>query len=154
MQWLLNQPAEVLWLLVGLGCLGVSLVAFEPTIAAIGIAALITAIAAMTVQPVPLQVMIWAVLSIALALVLRGLVPKESQELRSPEEAEVSVAIPPGGEGEVTYEGSYWTARCQISDVAIAAGQTVHVVGRQGNTLIVLPVGGGQTAADEIQPRP
>lgn len=60
MQWLLNQPAEVLWLLVGLGCLGVSLVAFEPTIAAIGIAALITAIAAMTVQPVPLQVMIWA----------------------------------------------------------------------------------------------
>ncbi|NJL23533.1 MAG: hypothetical protein HC895_26345 [Leptolyngbyaceae cyanobacterium SM1_3_5] len=47
--------------------------------------------------------------------------------------------IPPGGLGEVSYDGSLWRARCQISDVELRAGQPVHVVSRQGNTLTVLP---------------
>lgn len=111
----------------------------EPTLSALGIGAFITAIASLTVKDPGIQWLIWGILSVALAVVFRGLVPKESKDLAPSTEAEVSKAIPSGGLGEVTYEGSYWSARCQISDVAIAVGQTVHVIGRQGNTLIVLP---------------
>jgi membrane protein implicated in regulation of membrane protease activity len=111
----------------------------EPTLSALGIAAIITAIAALTVNNLAIQALIWGVLSVSLAVVFRGFVPKESKDLMPAVEAEVSQTIPKGGVGEVSYEGSYWSARCQISDVAIAIGQIVHVVGRQGNTLIVLP---------------
>jgi membrane protein implicated in regulation of membrane protease activity len=134
-----NQPAHILWLLVGLGFLGIAMLVAEPTVSALGIAALITAIAALTVPSLGIQLLIWGILSVSLSVVLRGLVPRESRDLRPPTEAEVSRTIPSGGTGEVSYEGSLWRARCQVSDVAIAVGQIVHVVGRQGNTLIVLP---------------
>jgi membrane protein implicated in regulation of membrane protease activity len=134
-----SQPSYVLWLITGLVFLGVSMLAFEPTIAAFGFAALITAIAAISVKAFSIQLLIWGVLTVSLAIVLRGLVPRQSKDLGPVTQASVSQAIPPGGVGEVTYEGSYWTARCQISDVAIDSGQAVQVVGRQGNTLIVLP---------------
>lgn len=153
-QWFLGQPAHVLWLLFGLGCLGVSLVAFEPTVAAFGLAAIITAIAAFSVPAFGVQLLIWGILSIALAVVMRGLVPKESKALKPPEEGEVSIAIPPGGEGEVSYEGTFWSARCQISDIAIPAGQMVQVVGRQGNTLIVMPTTyPNDQRYDQVRPR-
>lgn len=111
----------------------------EPTLSALGIAGIITAIASLTIDELGVQLLIWGVLSVALAVVFRGLVPRESKDLLPALEAEVSQLIPKGGAGEVHYEGSYWAARCQISDIAIDAGQTVQVVGRQGNTLVVLP---------------
>jgi membrane protein implicated in regulation of membrane protease activity len=70
---------------------------------------------------------------------MRGMVPKESSDLRPSTEAEVVIDIPPGYAGEVAYEGSLWKARCQVSDIAIPTGEQVHVVGRRGNTLIVIP---------------
>lgn len=134
-----NQPTHMLWLIAGIGFLGMAMLVAEPTVAALGFAAIITAIAALSVKNLAVLMLIWGVLSVSLAVVLRGLVPRESRELKPATEAEVSRTIPPGGVGEVTYEGSYWTARCQVSDIPIAVGQIVHVVGRQGNTLIVLP---------------
>ncbi|MBD2459759.1 NfeD family protein [Oscillatoria sp. FACHB-1407] len=134
-----SQPAYILWLLAGLMFLGIAMLAFEPTIVAFGFAAIITGIAAISVREFSIQLLIWGVLSVSLAIVLRGFVPRHSKDLGPVTQASVSQTIPPGGVGEVTYEGSYWTARCQISDVAIAVGQIVQVVGRQGNTLIVLP---------------
>lgn len=139
LELLQSQPAHILWLLAGLGFLGIAMMIAEPTISALGFAAIITAIAALTVSQFGTQLLIWGILSVSLAGVLQGLVPRESKELEPATEAEVSEAIPPNGVGEVTYEGSYWRARCQVSDVAIAVGQIVHVIGRQGNTLIVLP---------------
>lgn len=134
-----GQPSYLLWLAAGIFCLFLNLLVFEPTIAALGIAAIITAIAALTIKSFGIQLLIWSILSVALAILLRGMVPRESHDLDPPTEAEVSVSIPQGGLGEVAYEGTLWTARCQISDVAIAAGQTVYVVGRQDNTLLVMP---------------
>lgn len=134
-----SQPAYVLWLVTGLAFLGIAMLVFEPTIVAFGFAALITGVAAISVREFSLQLLIWGVLSVSLAIVLRGFVPRQSKDLGPVTQASVSQPIPPGGVGEVTYEGSFWTARCQISDVAIAVGQIVQVVGRQGNTLIVLP---------------
>ncbi|WP_448604974.1 NfeD family protein [Thermoleptolyngbya sp.] len=141
MQSVFNQPAYLLWLVGGMCCLFLNLLVFEPTITALGIAAIITSIAALSLPSVGLQMMLWGILSVALAIVMRGMVPQSSKDLAAPSEAQVSVTIPRGGVGEVTYEGTIWSARSQVSDVAIAVGQTVHVVGRQGNTLIVLPAG-------------
>lgn len=138
-EYLLNQPAHILWLIGGVGCLVIAMLAFDPLLSALGISALITAIASLTIQNVGAQLLIWGILSIALAVVFRGFVPRESKDLQPATDAIVSKSIPSGGMGEVSYEGSYWSARCQISDVTIASGQVVHVVGRQNNTLIVLP---------------
>lgn len=133
------QSEQTLWLLGGLFFLFVGMVVGVPSVAAVGLAALITSIAALHVPSVAVQLLIWSLLSVSLAVVMRGMVPRESAELQASYEAEVSDAIPPGGAGEVAYQGSLWKARCQVSDVAIATGQAVYVVGRQGNTLIVMP---------------
>ncbi|MGJ3249727.1 MAG: NfeD family protein [Elainellaceae cyanobacterium] len=133
------QSEQALWLMGGLMFLMLGMLVGEPSIAAIGLAALITAIAALNIPSVAVQLLLWSILSISLAVVMRGMVPKQSAELQSNIEAEVSDTIPQGGTGEVAYQGSLWKARCQVSDMAIATGQAVYVLGRQGNTLIVLP---------------
>lgn len=140
LQLLSNQPAHLIWLLGGLLCLGLSLIVPEPSVAAFGFAAIVTAIAALTIPSVATQLLIWGTLAISLAVIMRGMVPQESKDLLPSAEAEVSIMIPGGGVGHVAYEGTTWKARCQISDVSIPVGQRVQVVGRQENTLIVLPV--------------
>ena len=137
--FLANQPSHNLWLVGGLCGLLLGMFIGEPGIAAIGLAAIITAIAAISIPQITLQLIIWGVLSTALTILMRGMVPKESADLRPPSEAEVVMEIPQGYAGEVSYEGSLWRARCQVSDIAIPVGEQVHVVGRQGNTLIVIP---------------
>lgn len=133
-----NQP-YTLWLVLGFLFLIMGMVVGEPVVASLGIAALITAMAALTVTSLPTQVVIWGILSIALAIVLRGMVPKQAKNLSPSTAAIVSETIPKGNIGLVSYDGALWKARCQISDVTIAPGETVEVVGRQGLTLIVLP---------------
>lgn len=135
-----NPPGFTIWIILGFVCLLLGVAVGEPTAASLGIAAIITAIAALTVSSVPLQVVLWGILSIALTIVLRGMVPTPTKEAQPDTQAIVSETIPKGGVGWVSYEGALWKARCQISDVAIESGQTVHVVGRQGLTLVVLPV--------------
>lgn len=134
-----DQPAHILWLLSGLVFLGMGMLVGEPTVAALGFAAFITAIAALSVPELATQLLIWGVLSVSLAVLMRGMVPRESRQLRHATEAEVVDIIPRNGFGHVIYEGSLWKARCQFSDVAIVVGHKVHVVGRDGNTLIVVP---------------
>ncbi|MEB3356799.1 MAG: NfeD family protein [Synechococcales bacterium] len=128
-----------LWLLAGLFGLILGMMVGEPVIMAVGLSAIITAIAAISVPAVSLQLIIWSVLSVCLALLMRAMVPGEAKDLKPRLNGEVMREIRPGQIGEVAYEGSLWKARCQISDLAIAPGQEVEVVGRQGNTLIVLP---------------
>jgi membrane protein implicated in regulation of membrane protease activity len=138
-QLLANQPAHITWLVAGLGCLVVGVLVTEPTLSALGIAAVITAIASLSISQFGIQLLIWGVLSVILAIVFRGFVPRESKDLLPSSEAVVFKAIPAGGQGEVSYEGSFWSARSTVPEVAIAAGQTVQVIGRQGNTLLVAP---------------
>jgi membrane protein implicated in regulation of membrane protease activity len=111
----------------------------EPVVASLGIAALITAIAAITVKSLAIELILWGVLAICIIIVLRGMVPKENRDLSPDAEATVSEIIPKGGVGIVTYEGSLYKARCQISDIMIMPGEIVQVVARQGLTLIVMP---------------
>lgn len=128
------------WLVGGLMLVGFSLFVPRPTVAALGFAGILTALVALSISLFPSQLLVWGVLSSGFTLILRGLVPKESQALKPSRYARVSELIPPGGTGRVHYEGAIWHARCQISDGAIAADSPVVVVGRQGNTLIVLPI--------------
>lgn len=135
----ISEQPYALWLVLGLLFLILGMIVGEPVVASLGIAALITAMAALTVTSIPTQVVIWGILSMALAVVLRGMVPKRAKDLNPNPEALVSEIIPQGGVGLVSYEGALWKARCQISDITISPGETVQVVGRQGLTLIVLP---------------
>ncbi|MFM7425738.1 MAG: NfeD family protein [Elainella sp.] len=135
-----NSSGFTVWIIVGFVFLLLGVSVGEPTAAALGIAAIITAIAALTVSSVALQVVLWGILSIALTIVLRGMVPMPTRDEQPDTEAVVSETIPKGGVGWVSYEGSLWKARCQVSDIEITPGKTVHVAGRQGLTLIVLPI--------------
>lgn len=139
LQPLLSQPPHVLWLLTGLIFLVLCIPIAEPSIAALGFAALLTALISLYFPSVLIQIIVWGILTVGIALIFRGLVPNRSPQLEPSPIAEVSETIPPGGVGEVSYDGSLWRARCQISDVELRAGQPVHVVSRQGNTLTVLP---------------
>ena len=137
----LSSPSGfTVWMIVGFVFLLLGVSVGEPTAASLGIAAIITAIASLSVASTSIQVVLWGVLAIALTVVLRGMVPTPSRDEQPDTEAIVSEPIPKGGVGWVSYEGALWKARCQISDVEIAHRQTVQVVGRQGLTLIVLPI--------------
>lgn len=128
------------WLIGSCVLLGLSLMVPEPTTAALGLAGLVTAIATLRISALPSQLLMWGVLSATLTLIMRAMLPQESQELAAARTARVQDAIAPGQLGRVYYEGALWHARCQISDVAIAPDTRVAVVDRQGNTLIVLPM--------------
>ncbi len=135
-----DQSNHTLWLISGTVFLALGIVVGDPGIAAIGIAAIITAIAALSIPSLAIQLIIWSILSVALAIVLRGLVSRKPQSQQWQTEAEVTEIIPPGRTGEVAYEGTLWKAKCDIADLRIPKGELVNVVGRQGNTLIVIPL--------------
>lgn len=134
-----DPPGFTVWIILGFIFLLLGVMVGEPTAASLGIAAIITAIAALTVSSISLQIVLWGILSIALTIVLRGMVPSPTRDTQINTHAIVSETIPRGGIGWVSYEGALWKARCQMSEVAIAEGRSVQVIGRQGLTLIVLP---------------
>ena len=120
-------------------CLALGTLIPEPSIPALGIAAIITAIAALRVPSHLAQMILWGVLSLSLASFMRSLMPKEAKSLKHDTDAWVRTPIPANGMGRVIYEGTLWQARCQLPDIAIAPQQRVYVVDRQGNTLFVVP---------------
>ena len=86
------------------------------------------------------QVALWMVLSLMMFWALRRFSPRrQPPALMDATEARTITSIPPGQSGRVIYEGNSWPACCSDRELAIATNQTVIVVGRQGNTLIVMP---------------
>ncbi|RZM82285.1 NfeD family protein [Leptolyngbya iicbica] len=136
------------WIVGGCCLLAFSLVLPNPPIVALGLASLVTAIAAVRLPTLPSQLLICSILAAVFTLVMRGLLPQESKELAAAPTARVCDAIAPGELGRVHYEGAIWHARCQISDVAIAPQTQVRVIERQGNTLIVLPMPPARSTTD------
>lgn len=87
-----------------------------------------------------IQMIIWAVLSVLLAVLVRRLMPQKiAPQLADAVEARTLTEIPPGDTGRVLYEGNSWSARCDDEGLAIAPDEKVYVLRRQGNTLIVMP---------------
>ncbi len=135
------NPA-VLWLAVGIILCGMELfiptafVEFLP-----GVSALIVAGLSLFIPNFFIQVVLWAGLSTVLTVLSRRLLSKQKvpHSLAEAQEAQTLTAIPPGEAGRVIYDGNSWRAKCSDPEQAIAPDQPVLVVGRQGNTLIVIP---------------
>ncbi len=105
-----------------------------------GISAIVVAFVALVVPQFTIQVVLWLVLSVLLTILFRRLVPKgKAFSLEAAREAQTLTEILPGQTGRVIYEGNSWQARCEDDEMAIAPNRRVLVLGRQGNTLIVMP---------------
>lgn len=134
------SPA-LFWLMAGVVLCLMEL--FLPTAfieATLGISALIVSIFALFIPQVSIQVGLWLVFSVLTVLVLRRFLPKRTPyTLAASTEARTITAIPPGETGRVLYEGNSWQARCEDYQTEIPTHQRVIVVGRQGNTLLVIP---------------
>lgn len=136
-QLLSNQG---LWLLSGLATLALGCFVGEPVMLSLGLAALISAVLALLWGlGLSTQIALWLVLALSWITLMQGLIPRESDVLRLPVEATVHEEIPVQGYGHVWYNGALWKACCHLDYEAIAPGQIVLVVGRQNNTLIVVP---------------
>ncbi|MGD1907980.1 MAG: NfeD family protein [Leptolyngbyaceae cyanobacterium] len=134
------SPA-LFWLMAGVILCLMEL--FVPTAfveATLGISALLVSIFALFIPQISIQVGLWLVLSVLTVLVLKRLMPKRTPyTLAASTEARTITAIPPGETGRVLYEGNSWQARCEDYQAEINVHQRVIVVGRRGNTLLVIP---------------
>ena len=132
---------STLWLLAGLVLCLMELVIPTAFIElTMGISALLMALISRFLPSLLGQVGLWLLLSVGLTLLLRRILPRRSTTLvLDNQQAKTLTAISPGGTGRVLYEGNSWQARCADEQLGIDPNQTVHVVGRQGTTLMVLP---------------
>ena len=86
------------------------------------------------------QIAYWMGLSIVSVIWLRPMFLKNKKVIvRDATEAKTITEILAGKTGKVLYEGTIWQARCNDKSIDIASEQTVYVLSREGNTLIVAP---------------
>lgn len=106
----------------------------------LGISALLVALVSLVLPQFSLQVVLWLLFSTVLVLLSRRFFKprRRAYIIDSAEEGETLSAIPPGRSGRVLYEGNSWRARCEDDEQVIAPNQKVYVLGREGNTLIVV----------------
>jgi membrane protein implicated in regulation of membrane protease activity len=105
---------------------------------AMGISAFFIAIISLFLPHFGLQVVLWMVFSLLLVFLTRRFLPKRSHyAIRDATEARTLTEIAPGKIGRVIFEGNSWQARGE-TDRLILPDQKVLVVGREGNTLIVM----------------
>ncbi len=137
----LQVHPTVFWLAVGaLLCLLEVVVPTAFTAFMMGISALLVAlIARLLPSQIALQVVIWLGLSVGFIVLTHRLMPKRKiSSISDATEAETITEILPEQPGRVLYEGGSWRAVCGDNS-AIAPGQKVYVVDRQGTTLVVVP---------------
>lgn len=130
----------LLWL--GLGVLFCLMELFLPTAfveLAMGLASFAVALLSLVISQLPIQIFFWMVFALVFLFSLKRFVPKkDSYLLAEATEAQTLTSIEPGKTGRVLFEGNSWQARCE-GDFSIPADSKALVVGRQGNTLLVLP---------------
>ncbi len=134
--------SAIFWILLGVALCGMELMI--PTAfleSALGVSAIAVGLLLMVLSvPLSWRIALWMAFSLVLFWALRRFAPRrQPPALMDSTEARTITSIPPGQSGRVMYEGNSWPACCSDRDVAIATNQTVIVIGRQGNTLIVMP---------------
>lgn len=133
----------IFWILLGVAlCVMELMIPSAFLESALGVSAIVVGLLVMLFSAVAFswQVALWMVLSLLTFWALRRFSPRrQPPALMDSTEAKTITSILPGQSGRVIYEGNSWPACCSDSEVAIAIDQTVIVVGRQGNTLIVMP---------------
>jgi len=106
-----------------------------------GVAAFLVAIASLFVPEFTLLMGLWLIFATGLTILSRRLfTPKRKVSITGDDSnATVVSGIPAGATGRVLYEGNSWQAKCADETIDIAPNESVYVVQKQGNTLIVLP---------------
>ncbi len=134
------SPAAI-WLIAGVILCLMEL--FLPTAFvefAMGISAIIVALATPFAPQFGIQITLWLVLSVILILVVRRFMPTGKPRIIDDDKEGTTITeIPAGRAGRVLYEGNSWQARCGDETLAIAPNESVYVIGRKGTTLIVMP---------------
>ncbi len=133
-----------IWLLLGVILCGLEFILPSAFIELVmGVSALILAgLTLLLPIPLPLgwQVILWMAFSGGGIFLSRRFAPKHKAHiLEDAQEAETLTEIPIGVAGRVRYQGNSWKARCEDQTIAIAPGQKVLVIRREGTTLIVMP---------------
>lgn len=107
-----------------------------------GAAALLVAIVSLFLPQYTLLTGLWLIFSTGLIILSRRLfTPKRRISLTGDDsEATAITGIPAGNWGRVLYEGNSWRAKCADETRDLAPNESVYVVAKKGNTLIVLPI--------------
>jgi membrane protein implicated in regulation of membrane protease activity len=106
-----------------------------------GISAIIVSGIAILIPNTNIQMILWLISSsILIFLARKFLTPKRKHyHLQDAEEGETLTEITPSQPGRVMYEGNSWRAICADATTTISPHETVYIVSRKGNTLLVLP---------------
>lgn len=107
-----------------------------------GIAAFLVAVISLFLPQYTLLMGLWLLFSTGLIILSRRFfTPKRRTSITGDDEEATAIGgIPAGSVGRVLYEGNSWRAKCADRTRDIAPSESVYVVGKQGNTLIVLPM--------------
>jgi membrane protein implicated in regulation of membrane protease activity len=132
-----------IWLILGTSlCLvefifPTALIAVFLGLGAIGVALLVLVLPIATA----LQIFLWVLLSGGLAWTSHRFFPKKQSAIDfNQTEAQALTAIAPGQAGRVLYEGASWRAKCGDDTSHISPNQHLQVIGREGTTLLVVPM--------------
>ncbi|MBD2578928.1 NfeD family protein [Oscillatoria sp. FACHB-1406] len=106
-----------------------------------GLSAFLVAIVSLRFRSLTLQIALWLLCSVLFVVLTRRFLSPKPSNLASGDDrcGETLTEIPPGKAGRVLYEGNSWRARCGDENCAIAPSEPVYIIGREGNTLIVMP---------------
>jgi membrane protein implicated in regulation of membrane protease activity len=132
-----------LWLLVGMTLCLIELLLPTAFIAVcMGVSALLVSLIALLLPSwFGIQIASWMLLSCGLIMVGYHINRKRtSRKIQESTEAEALTAMMPNQPGRVLYEGASWRAKCADGVESIAVHEQLHVVSREGTTLIVMPM--------------
>ncbi len=132
-----------LWAIVGMTlCLIELVVPTAFTAVCMGVSALLVSLVALAIPSwIGIQIIIWMLCSCGLIFLGYHINKKRtSRKIQESAEAEALTAMMPNQPGRVLYEGASWRAKCADGVESIAAHEQLHVVSREGTTLIVMPI--------------
>jgi membrane protein implicated in regulation of membrane protease activity len=143
--------AAVVWIVVGVTLFAVEATTVTFVALYFGVAALVAALAAALGAGVPLQLLLFAIVSVATLVSTRGFVTralKRTPLVRSNAGSLVGrrgvVTVPitaATGRGQIRVGSEYWTARPYMEDSRdIDEGCPVEVLAIEGNAALVLPL--------------
>ncbi len=130
----------ILWLIVGaILCLLELSVPTAFIEFMMGLSAFLVAGVSLFLPAVNLQVLLWMILSVGFVILSRRFFPRRSvSSIEDAMEGETLTEILPGKTGRVLCEGISWRARCEGDEDRLMPHQRVIIIGREGNTLIVM----------------
>lgn len=144
----MNDIDAWVWWLVGAAALGIPLVVTAmPELGMLAVGALAAAVAAGVGGDVVVQVLVFAVVSVALIAVVRPIAARHRAQrpqlvtgidALKGKQAVVLERVDSAGGGRIKLAGEVWSARSLDTDRAFEVGQEVDVVDIEGATAIVM----------------